>query len=200
MSVVINTNSGATSAANNLASSNAMLQRSLNRLSSGSKIVQPSDDAGGLAVSMKLQATINRTAAVNTNIQNAQSFLQTQDGALQTASKVLDRMSELAVLADDVTKNSSDVDNYNTEFTALKSQLGALHDQEFATILEATLEVIDLAVACRLRGFGGAGVMLSGGIDSAALAATAPPSPAARELVHHPQLVDQGGGISAERR
>ena len=131
MSVVINTNAAATSAANNLASSNAMLQRSLNRLSSGSKIVQPSDDAGGLAVSMKLQATINRTAAVNTNIQNAQSFLQTQDGALQTASKVLDRMSELAVLADDVTKNSSDIGNYNTEFQELKTQLGALHQQAF---------------------------------------------------------------------
>jgi len=46
MSVVINTNYAATVASNNLATSNSMLQKSLNRLSSGSKIVNPSDDAG----------------------------------------------------------------------------------------------------------------------------------------------------------
>lgn len=131
MSVVINTNSAAISASNNLASSNAMLQRSLNRLSSGSKITQPSDDAGGLAVSMKLSATIKRTAAVNTNIQNAQSFLQTQDGALGTVSKVLDRMSELKVLSEDVTKNTTDKSNYNTEFLQLQQQLSALTEERF---------------------------------------------------------------------
>lgn len=131
MSVVINTNSSAISAANNLAESNAMLQRSLNRLSSGSKIINPSDDAGGLAVSMKLTATIKRTAAVTNNIANAQSFLQTQDGALQTASKVLDRMSELKILSQDVTKNDTDKDNYDTEFQELKKQLSALTDQSF---------------------------------------------------------------------
>ncbi len=131
MSVVINTNSAAITASNNLASSNAMLQRSLNRLSSGSKITQPSDDAGGLAVSMKLSATIKRTDAVNTNIQNAQSFLQTQDGALESVGKVLDRMSELKVLSEDVTKNSTDKSNYNTEFVQLQTQLSALADEQF---------------------------------------------------------------------
>ena len=131
MSVVINTHSAATVASNNLASSNAMLQRSLNRLSSGSKIVRPSDDAGGLAVSMKLTATINRTQAVNTNIQNALSFLQTQDGAFQTTSKVLDRMSELKVLSQDVTKNTTDIANYNTEFQQLQQQLSSLTVQSF---------------------------------------------------------------------
>jgi len=108
-----------------------MLQRSLNRLSSGSKIVQPSDDAGGLAVSMKLTATIKRTAAVNDNISNARSFLQTQDGAYQTATKVLDRMSELKVLSDDVTKNDTDKANYNTEFTELQKQLSDLTSEKF---------------------------------------------------------------------
>ena len=82
MSVVLNTNQTATMASNNLATSSAMLQKSLNRLSSGSKIVNPSDDAGGLAVSMKLSATSKRQGAVNNNIGNAVSMLQTQDGAL----------------------------------------------------------------------------------------------------------------------
>ena len=54
MSVVINTNTSATSAYYNLAASNAMLQKSLNRLSTGSRIVNPSDDAGGMAGSMSL--------------------------------------------------------------------------------------------------------------------------------------------------
>jgi len=131
MSVVINTNTSAIAAKNNLNSSNAMLQKSLARLSSGSKIVNPSDDAGGLAVSMKMSAAIKRTSAVNNNIANALSFLQTQDGALGTATKILDRMSELRTMADDVTKNSTDKGNYNTEFQALKDQLDAVTGEEF---------------------------------------------------------------------
>ena len=131
MSVVINTNSSAIMAKNNLNRSNSMLQSSLARLSSGSKIVNPSDDAGGLAVSMKMSAAIKRTAAVNDNIANAQSFLQTQDGALGTATKILDRMSELKTLSTDVTKNSTDIANYNTEFQQLQGALSALAGESF---------------------------------------------------------------------
>ncbi len=131
MSVVINTNTSAIAAKNNLNKSNAMLQNSLARLSSGSKIVNPSDDAGGLAVSMKMSAAIKRTEATSNNIANAQSFLQTQDGALSTAGKILDRMSELKTLSEDVTKNTTDKANYNTEFVALKAQLGAVAAESF---------------------------------------------------------------------
>ena len=53
---VINTNIQAIAAARNLNQSQEMLGRSLSRLSSGSKIVNPSDDAAGLAVSEKLDA------------------------------------------------------------------------------------------------------------------------------------------------
>ena len=131
MSVVINTNYAATVASNNLAASNNMLQKSLNRLSSGSKIVSPSDDAGGLAVSMKLSATAKRQGAVNNNIGNAVSLLQTQDGALKVTGSVLARISELKVLNNDVTKSSSDKDNYNTEFMSLRAQLTALTNEKF---------------------------------------------------------------------
>jgi flagellin len=131
MSVVINTNYAATVASNNLASSNAMLQKSLNRLSSGSKIVNPSDDAGGLAVSMKLSAAARRQGAVAANIGNAVSLLQTQDGALKVSGKILERISELKVLYSDVTKSSSDQSNYDSEFTALQSQLTAAATEKF---------------------------------------------------------------------
>jgi flagellin len=131
MSVVINTNYAATTASNNLASANSMLQKSLNRLSSGSKIVNPSDDAGGLAVSMKFSAAATRSGAAQANIGNATSFLQTQDGALKVAGKILDRMSELKTLYGDVTKTSDDQANYDTEFTALQDQLTALSTEKF---------------------------------------------------------------------
>ncbi|MDD5348993.1 MAG: flagellin [Chthoniobacteraceae bacterium] len=131
MSVVINTNSAATNAAMNLNNSNSMLQKSLARLSSGSKIVNPADDAGGLAVSMRMSAAIKRTDAANTNVANATSFLQTQDGALATAGKVLDRISELKTLSMDVTKTTTDTTNYDKEFKALKDQLTSLVSEKF---------------------------------------------------------------------
>ncbi len=131
MPVVINTNFAATVAANNLTASNASLQRSLNRLSSGSKIVNPADDAGGLAVSMKLSAAAVRQGAVGTNIGNATSYLQTQDGVLKVAGKVLDRMGELKTLYLDPTKNSDDLANYDAEFKALQDQLSALTQEKF---------------------------------------------------------------------
>ena len=131
MSVVINTNYAATVASNNLAASNASLQKSLNRLSSGSKIVNPSDDAGGLAVSMKFSAAAKRSAAAASNIGNSVSFLQTQDGVLKVAGKVLDRMSELKTLYMDPTKNNDDKANYDAEFTELQSELTSLTSEKF---------------------------------------------------------------------
>jgi flagellin len=131
MSVVINTNAAATVASNNLAASNSMLQKSLNRLSSGSKIVNPSDDAGGLAVSMKLNAAARRQGAVGSNIGNAVSLLQTQDGALKVSAKVLERIGELKTLYTDATKSTSDKANYDAEFVTLQSQLRANATESF---------------------------------------------------------------------
>lgn len=134
MPVVINTNFAATVAANNLAASNDSLQKSLNRLSSGSKIVSPADDAGGLAVAMKLSAAARRQGAVATNIGNAVSFLQTQDGVLKVAGKVLDRMGELKTLYTDPTKSTSDKANYDSEFNELKAQLVDLTSEAFNSV------------------------------------------------------------------
>jgi flagellin len=131
MSVVINTNSSATVASNNLAMSNQNLQKSLNRLSSGSKIVSPADDAGGLAVSMKLSAAAKRSGAAAINIGNSASFLQTQDGVLKVTGKVLERMSELKTLYNDPTKNTTDLANYDSEFTSLQAQLTSLVSEKF---------------------------------------------------------------------
>jgi flagellin len=131
MSVVINTNSAATSAAYNLSNTNVNLQRSLNRLSSGSRINSAYDDAGGLAVSMKMSASIRRTDATLANVNNSIAFLQTQDGVIKTADKILNRMSELATLAQDVTKTTNDLALYNTELTQLKGQINLMLSEKF---------------------------------------------------------------------
>jgi flagellin len=127
----INTNTASTSAAYNLNSTNVNLQKSLNRLSSGSRINSSADDAGGLAVSMKLSASIRRTDATQANVNNALALLQTQDGVLKTADKILNRMSELTTLAQDVTKTTSDLALYNTELGQLKGQLNLMLSEKF---------------------------------------------------------------------
>ena len=121
--ITINTNMAASQAAYNLDNTNVNLQRSLNRLSSGSRINSSYDDAGGLAVSMKLSASIRRTEATQANVGNAIALLQTQDGVLKSADKILVRMSELAQLATDVTKSTNDLALYDTEFDELNEQL-----------------------------------------------------------------------------
>ena len=123
MPVTINTNSAAAAASYNLSKNQSALQKSLTRLSSGSRIVQPVDDAGGLAVSMKMDSAIVRLAGAQKNVQNATSFLEVQDGVLQAAGKIVNRMIELKGLSDDVMKNASDVENYNREFKDLQMQI-----------------------------------------------------------------------------
>ena len=129
--ISINTNTAATSAAYNLGNTNVNLQRSLNRLSSGSRINSSMDDAGGLAVSMKLSASIRRTEATQANVNNALSYLETQDGVLKSAEKVVSRMSELIQLATDVTKSTTDTALYGTEYKSLQSQLGSMLGEQF---------------------------------------------------------------------
>lgn len=117
--MVINTNYSALTASRNLGESSAMLNRSLARLSTGSKLVNPADDAAGFAVATRFDAQINRTQAANDNIGNAISFNQTQDGFLKKVAKSLDRMSELSILALDVTKSDADRALYDQEFQNL---------------------------------------------------------------------------------
>ncbi len=129
--MVINTNISAQTSAENLAASQSMLSKSLARLSSGSKITQPSDDAAGLAVSLRFGAQIDRTTAASSNVSNAISFTQTQDGFLQKVGDALDRMSELAVSSQDVTKTNSDRGLYDKEFQTLAAYITNVAGQTF---------------------------------------------------------------------
>jgi flagellin len=129
--MVINTNISAQSSARLLAESTSMLSKSLARLSSGSKITSPEDDAAGLAVSMRFDAQINRISAAKVNVTNAISFNQTQDGFMSKVSKAFDRMSELSILSQDVTKSNADRALYQKEFDTLGAYIDDLATKDF---------------------------------------------------------------------
>ncbi len=129
--MVINTNVSAQSSARLLADSSDRLSKSLARLSSGSKIVSPEDDAAGVAVSLRFDAQLNRTSAAINNLNNAVSYIQTQDGFLQKVGKALDRMSELSMLSQDSTKTDSDRDLYQQEFVQLQSYVQEVSAKQF---------------------------------------------------------------------
>jgi len=132
--MVINTNIEAQRTANNLNRSHADLSKSLSRLSSGSKIVNPSDDAAGLAVSSRLFAQIKRLEAAQTNVTNAVSFTQTQDGYMKTIDKAFRRMGELSMLARDKTKNPRDRALYDQEFQHLMTYIRETKDKDFNSV------------------------------------------------------------------
>jgi flagellin len=187
MPIVVNTNASATEASFNLSKANESLRKSLARLSSGKRISQPAEDAGGLAVAYKLQSKVNRTEAVIHNHENALSFLQVQDGALQTVGAVLDRMSELRTMAADITKNEGDIENYSKEFLELQSQLKQISREKFNGI---SLFSIDNGTSTN-------GTLNTGSatFDSERSSSVAY-STFSREVLTHPSGVSDDGNIS----
>ena len=131
MTLQINTNPAAVGARYHLARNSQALQKSINRLASGQRIVHPADDSGGLAVSMKLRSAINRLNGAQNNIQNGISFLEVQDGILEAAGRIVDRMAELKGMSQDMMKNSFDNATYDNEFRDLQVQLYDMTQQTF---------------------------------------------------------------------
>src|SRR5579863_3523723 len=131
MGIVVNTNTSAMNTATLLSQSNAALQASLARLSSGSKITSPADDSAGLAVSLQLVAQQGENTAASNNISDAISYNQTQNGYLSQVTSALDRMSELSVQAQDVTKSNSDRSLYQQEFSTLATYVNNVSTENF---------------------------------------------------------------------
>ena len=84
-----------------------------------------------MAVSTRFDAQINRISAANFNVGNAVSLSQTQDGFLQKVGKALDRMSELSMSSQDVTKTDPDRALYNAEFQKLGAYVTDLASKTF---------------------------------------------------------------------
>ena len=129
--MVINSNNVAEKTASNLSVSTSQLSSSLNRLSTGSKLSKPSDDAAGLAVTSRFESQFRRLNSSFENIANAMSFTQTQDGYLKTINTALTRMGELSLLAQDATLSDSDRDLYDKEFQQLKDFMARAKTKQF---------------------------------------------------------------------
>ena len=129
--VVINTNTAAIEAKGNVSKVWDRLKKTMSRLSSGSKIVEPQDDAAGLAVSSRLDSKKYRNLSAITNLQNAVSFVQTQNGYLNEVASALERMSELTLLAQDATKSNTDRELYDKEFQELKDFVNSTVGETF---------------------------------------------------------------------
>ncbi len=132
MALNISTNTAAKRAGAQLSLNNRLLQKAMNRLSTGKRITSPVDDPGSLAVGMKLEAAVRRLAGAQNNVQNALSFMEVQDGLLATVGFIVGRMSELKGLASqDPMKGSQDIASYNNEFKDLQMQLYDISQMNF---------------------------------------------------------------------
>jgi len=132
MPLTISNNSAVASASYYLDKNQKALQMSIKRLASGKKIVSPNEDPGTLSVAMKLNAAVNRLSGAKNNVQNGISFVEVQDGVLETVGRIVGRMAELKGMAtQDPMKSSQDVQSYNNEFVDLQKQLRDVSGQTF---------------------------------------------------------------------
>jgi len=128
MGLRINTNVQSIASQHRLEESQDALKNTQNRLSSGSRIVRPMDDAAGLAISESLRATMRATAQ---NIKNAHDgffVLQTADGALNEITNVVIRMKELATQASSDTNGDRERLYLDKEYQQLKSELDRISE------------------------------------------------------------------------
>ncbi|MES2309227.1 MAG: flagellin [Verrucomicrobiota bacterium] len=122
----IGTNVGALSANYYLTGNSEALQNNIRKLSSGSRLSNGGDDAGGVAVSGELTARISRLNAGVDGLKDLVSIAQTSDGFLSTIQQQLTRMSELAQRATNGAFSDVDRANYNMEFERLKTQISQI--------------------------------------------------------------------------
>lgn len=149
MALTINTNVASLNAQRNLGTSQANLNKSMQRLSSGLRINSAKDDAAGLAISDRMTAQIRGLNQAARNANDGISLAQTAEGALQESTNILQRIRELAVQSANDTNSVSDRSSLNDEVTQLKAELDRIaQTTEFngkavidGTMADATFQV-----------------------------------------------------------
>ena len=129
MSLIINTNSEALIAQNNLTKTEGALSGAMTDLSSGLRINTAADDAAGYAITQDLSSQVNGLNQANNNAQDATSLVQTADGALNDVSQMLQRVRELAVEYQGGTLDSTDQNAIISEVSQLASQIEQIGQQ-----------------------------------------------------------------------
>lgn len=118
----INTNINAMMAHRNMTSVNDGLSKSLERLSSGLRITNAKDDAAGIAVSENINTQVRALNIAERNIQDATSFLNARDSALEQLTSIAQRMRELAVSANNSFNSATTLGSLATEFATLGTE------------------------------------------------------------------------------
>ena len=178
--MIINTNISAQVSAHQLQANQSLLSKSLARLSSGSKIIDPGDDAAGLAVGSRLDAQVMRIDAAMDNVANAVSFTQTQDGYLKKLAYAFNRMSELSIAAQDVTKSDGDRALYQSEFTQLSDYIASAGTKDFNGVSLFSTAPLDVTVDSEGNTFAMTGIDLSAATYANALSASVATTAAAQ--------------------
>jgi len=128
MSTVINTNIKALVATSELAKNGRTMAKTMESLSTGSRINKASDDAAGLSIRENMTAQIRGLNAAVRNANDAISMLQTADGALNEVADMLQRMRELGTLAQNDTYSTAQRVAMNDEYTQLQSEIDRIAD------------------------------------------------------------------------
>jgi flagellin len=116
---VINTNVKALVAQNSLNINNRAMSKTMEQLSTGSRINGAKDDPAGLAISNKMTAQIRGLNQAVRNANDAISMIQTAEGATKEITNMLQRMRELAVQAANDTNTAKDRVSLELEYNQL---------------------------------------------------------------------------------
>jgi flagellin len=123
MSLVVQTNVSSLVAQKNLSKTQAALQQSFARLSSGYRINSAADDAAGLAISTSMDFNVRSYAVAERNANDGVSMAQTAEGTLGEVSGILGRMRELAMQSSNGSLQTSDRAYAQTEFVQLQHEV-----------------------------------------------------------------------------
>lgn len=126
MALVINSNIAALKASDAASSVNKSMATAMERLSTGSRINSASDDAAGVAIASRLEAQIRGTDQAIRNAGDAQSFIDSAEGAHLEIVNILQRMREVAVQAATDTNSTADRTALQAEMTALTTEINRI--------------------------------------------------------------------------
>jgi flagellin len=126
MALVINSNIAALKASDAASAVNKDMASAMERLSTGSRINSASDDAAGVAIASRLEAQIRGTDQAIRNAGDAQSFIDSAEGAHLEIVNILQRMREVAVQAATDTNSTADRTALATEMTALTTEINRI--------------------------------------------------------------------------
>ncbi|PVC74945.1 flagellin [Priestia megaterium] len=130
----INHNITALNTYGKLNSANNAQAKSMEKLSSGLRINNAADDAAGLAISEKMRGQIRGLDQASRNAQDANSMIQTAEGALNETTDILQRMRELSVQSANDSNTNDDRKELQKEVSQLQKEVTRISTQtEFNT-------------------------------------------------------------------